>query len=161
MPAILDHRSPRHLERQQAKHKEHEKASHGRHSNCYGLTLSMMMKSVPFRLHRCLRKSWPPCDWNCLDDIADVNPPRLGLACASGTPDNSHQFVHLVILADLAIARMDRPAASPLEIDSLSATVKHHRARLRSAGVIPPHKEITPCMEPACLPRARPISLSD
>src|SRR5665213_567048 len=61
----------------------------------------------------------------------------------------------------IAICRIDALAAMPREISSRSARLSARRERQRAAGAIPPVEEITPCTDPACLPKARPISLKD
>ena len=59
------------------------------------------------------------------------------------------------------IARTERSAAMPLDILSRSVKVKDRTARIRTSETIPPFAAKTPWIEPACLPKARPISLSD
>ena len=60
-----------------------------------------------------------------------------------------------------AIVRSERPSARPREISSRSASDSTRRERRRGAGTYPPFASTTPWIEPACLPSARPISLSD
>ena len=62
---------------------------------------------------------------------------------------------------DLAIPRIDIPAAMPLEISSRSSLDSARLGRRRMLGRIPPCKESNPWIEPGGLPTARPISLSD
>ena len=65
----------------------------------------------------------------------------------------------LLIIA--AILRMEAPAAMPREISSRSVRLSYLEDRQRTAGRMPPLADNTPCTDPACLPRALPISLSD
>src|SRR6266508_1173833 len=64
-------------------------------------------------------------------------------------------------LSLVAIARTDKPSASPREISSRSASASTRGERRRVAGTYPPLEATTPWIEPGCFPRARPISLRD
>ena len=61
----------------------------------------------------------------------------------------------------IAIWRIDALTARPREISSRSARFSAKRERQRVKGAIPPLEATTPCTHPACLPKARPISLKD
>jgi len=60
-----------------------------------------------------------------------------------------------------AIDRNDSQALRPRDISSRSVIVSDRRLRRRSTGAMPPLARNTPKTEPACLPRHRPISLSE
>ena len=60
-----------------------------------------------------------------------------------------------------AILRIEQFAAMPREISSRSPSCSTNGARRRIGGTIPPLATTTPNIEAACLPNARPMSLSD
>ena len=60
-----------------------------------------------------------------------------------------------------AILRIEQLAAIPREISSRSPSCNTSGARRRIGGTIPPLATTTPNIDAACLPNARPMSLSD
>jgi len=60
-----------------------------------------------------------------------------------------------------AISRSETPSASPREISSRSVGDSDRGDRRRGVGTYPPLDATTPWIDPGCLPKARPMSLSD